>query len=298
MKKNFTMRQPQSWAMRMSVLMLATLLLGCTAVRLSYNNGETIVFWWLNAYVGFEPDQQSWTRKHIDTLFGWHRATQLKNYVLLLTLGQKQLQENVTKEMLLADYEQAKKQALVSLDQSVPALADLALSLRPQQLVQLQKKFVSNNEDYRKDYLRGDTVKRQAFRYKKILKQAESWFGPFSREQEQLIRKASDARPLNNDMWLTERVLRQTELITLLLKIQTEKPSHDATMAMLKAYANAVLNHFDQAERVAFFNNSTDSTIQMVAQIVNLASPTQKAHAHKKLQQWIDDLHFLGAATH
>lgn len=295
LRKNFTMRPPRPLAQRAGLFLLACLLVGCTALRLTYNNGETIVFWWMNAYVGFEQDQQPWVRKHIDELFDWHRSTQLKTYVPILTLAQKQVHEKVTKEMVLADYEEAKKRTLVLVDKSLPALADVALSLRPQQLVQMQKKFVSNNDDYRKDYLRGNAEKRQAFRYKKVLKQAETWFGSFSREQEQLLRKASDARPLNNDIWMTERVLRQTELMNVLLKIQSEKPSRDATIALLKNYVNGSLNHFGQPERVAFFSSSADSTAQMVAQIVNMTTPEQKAHAHKKLQDWIDDIDKLMA---
>jgi len=50
------------------------------------------------------------------------------------------------------------------------------------------------------------------------LQQAQYWFGGFSREQEAAIRGLSDARPLNNELLMAERMHRQQALIDLLKK--------------------------------------------------------------------------------
>jgi hypothetical protein len=178
---------------------------------------------------------------------------------------------------------------------ALPELTDLALSLQPHQVVHLEKKFASNNDSYRKEYLRGDLEYRQLHRYKKVIKQAEYWFGDFSREQEARIRAASDARPLNNELWMAARVKRQQEIIALLKKVHSEKLSREATTAMLKAYIAGVFTHFGNAEHKAFSDASTEATARMVAIIVNSATPEQKARAVKRLQQLIDDSHKLAA---
>ncbi|MGZ5819439.1 MAG: DUF6279 family lipoprotein, partial [Burkholderiaceae bacterium] len=149
---------------------------------------------------------------------------------------------------------------------------------------------------YRKDYLRGDIAHRQQFRYKKVMEQAEYWFGSFSSEQEALIRKASDARPLNNELRMTVRLQIQQNLIHLLKKIQAEKPGHEMVMAMLKEYSNNIIEHYGGVEHQAFFDESRDDTANLATTVINCTTPKQKEHAIKRLQQWIDNFNVL--STH
>ncbi|MDB5761232.1 MAG: hypothetical protein JWQ21_227 [Herminiimonas sp.] len=287
------MRPYRAFAAKTAIFLVAALLLGCSAARLGYSNGETLSYWWLDSYVDFDADQKPWVRKEISDLFAWHRKTQLKSYVQLLTRTQKRIQGKVAEAELLADYDDLRKRVLVLADRALPNLADLALSLQPPQIANIEKKFASNNNTYRKDYLRGDIEQRQRFRFKKALKQAEYWFGNFSDEQERIIRAASDARPLNNELVMADRLQRQAALIALLKKIQAEKPGRDAVMAMLKDYIETTVNRSLNAEHKAFFDASANSSAHMMAVIVNGTTPAQKEHFVKTLQQWIDDFNVL-----
>jgi hypothetical protein len=289
------MRPYREFAIKISLIFFIFLLASCSAVRLGYNHGETLTYWWLNSYVGFDANQRPRIKKDIAKLFAWHRKTQLKDYAQFMTSGQRQLQHTVSKQELLTNYDDIKKRAALLIDKALPELADLALSLQPQQIANIEKKFASNNDNYRKDYLRGDIEQRQRFRYKKVMEQAEYWFGSFSREQEALIRRASDARPLDGEFWLAERMHRQREIIALLKKIQAEKPSRETTMRMLKEYAANVFDPSRTGEADQFFNASKDGMAGMAAVIINCTTPEQKANALKRLQQWIDNFTTLAA---
>jgi hypothetical protein len=291
--QNFIMRRYSVFASWIGIFLIASLMLGCSAARLGYTNGETVSYWWLDNYVDFENDQKPWVKKQLANLFAWHRSTQLKGYVQLLTRAQSRIQGNVSEAELKADYDDLKKRVLVLTDKALPQMAELALALQPRQIANIEKKFESNNDKYRKEYLRGDIEQRQRFRYKKALKQAEYWFGDFSHEQEQLMRAASDARPLNNELVLADRLQRQAALIALLKKIQLEKPSRDATAALLKDYVNSTMDRFANPEHKAFFDASNAGSIHLTSVIINSATPTQKAHFVKTLQQWIDDFNAL-----
>lgn len=291
--QNFIMRPSKAFTQRLGFLLLVCALIGCSAIRLGYSNGESVAYWWLNNYVDIGPEQQPWVRRHIRDLFAWHRTTQLQDYARLLAQGQQRLQQNVTQPMMQADYDAIKKRVMTVVDKALPRLTDLALSLEPEQIAHLEKKFASNNESYRKDYLRGDLEKRQLFRFKKVMKQAEYWFGNFSEEQEKQIRAASDARPLNNELWMAMRVQRQQEMLALLKRIQAEKPNRDTAMRMLRDYVDASLDHFGNAQHKAFADASQEGTVRMVTQIINIATPAQKEHAMKRLQQWIADIEAL-----
>lgn len=127
------------------------------------------------------------------------------------------------------------------------------------------------------------------------MKQAEYWFGDFSAQQEAQIRAASNARPLDNDLWMAERLQRQQELIRILRKIQTEHPSREVVSGLLRGYIERSFEHFLYAEHKAFFDASRDGTVQMVALIVNIATPAQKTFAIKRAQKWIEDCRSLAA---
>lgn len=269
-----------------ALLALAFLLAGCSALRLSYNNGETLTYWWLNSYIGFEPAQRSQVRAQIDALFAWHRQTQLPDYARLLAATQRDLQLELTPAVATARYATLQKRTVTIFDQALPALADLALSLDADQVVNIEKKFAANAESYRKDYLRGDIDERQQFRFKKVMKQAEYWFGDFTREQEARIRRASDARPLNNELVGADRAQRQRILIALLKKIRSEKPSREITMRLLREHVSVHYEHVARNENTAFFEASADASTGLVVEIVNLSTPQQKAHAGRKMQEW------------
>jgi Family of unknown function (DUF6279) len=282
------MRPYRSFVAKAALLCIFSLLVSCSVVRLGYSNGESLTYWWLHSYVDFNAEQKPWVRQRINGLFKWHRKTQLQDYIKILTQGQQQLRHPVTQADILTEYDELKKRALIVIDHALPDLADLALSLQPQQIASIEKKFAANNDTYRADYLRGDAEARQNLRYKKVMEKAEYWFGSFSSEQEKAIRQLSDARPLNNDLWMGERMQRQQQMIKLLKKVQAEKPSREAVIVLLKAYVAANIDHIGLIDRKDFFETSTNETAAMVAFMINNTTPSQKEKAMKRLQQWVE----------
>ncbi|HEY8024904.1 MAG TPA: DUF6279 family lipoprotein [Burkholderiaceae bacterium] len=290
----FTFRRAcASRFLRLALLALVPLtLVACSLGRIGYNNGDTLVYWWLNGYVDFDSSQRPWVQQRIEGLHAWHRHTQLQTYVPLLIAAQHRLEHNVTKAEVLADYEDMTKCVDRIVDQAAPDLADLAIAMDADNLAQLTKKFESNNDKFRKEYMSGDREERQVHRYKMIMEWAEYWFGDFSDVQQAVIRRISDARPLNNELWVTDRIQRQHALIALLARIHQEKLTHDAAAALIKDFIdnNYLVRTGATPEMKAFFDASKDGVAQLAATIVNLATPKQKEHAKEKLQQWIDDI--------
>lgn len=280
---------------RLFLLLLAALLTGCSALRLGYANGDTFLYWWLDGYVDFTDAQKPWVKRDIDQLLGWHRKTQLPDYAQLLAGVQQKLHSRAGADEVLAEYAQIRKRAETVIERALPHLTELALSLEPEQIAHLERKFASNNESYRKEYLRGSVEDRQRLRFKKVMKQAEYWFGNFSDEQEARIRAASDARPLDNDIWLAERQRRQQEMLKMLRKLRAEHPPKEAAQAMLREYARSSFDNFTYAEHRQFFDGTRHGMAEMVAVIINIATPEQRDHASRRLQKWIEDSRALAA---
>jgi len=273
------------------VLSLALTLSSCGAWRFGYHNADSLSYWWLNRYVNFSDEQSHWVKEELVKFFAWHRSTQLSEYVQLLERAQGRIDRG--QALHAADIERDMAQVKQSLrrdaEQALPALSRLALSLSPQQIDHIARRFEANNDKFRKEHLRGGPEERREQRFEKVMKHAEYWFGDFNKAQRERIRAASDARPLDNELWLAERQRRQQALLTLLRKIQKERPSREATAQMLRAYVERALDNFSYEEHKAFFDSARRETVLMTAAIVNMANTQQKTHARKRLQKLIED---------
>ncbi len=288
---SFTLRF-RAWCL----LVLMVVATGCSSIKLAYNNGDTLLYWWLNAYLDLDSDQSSEVKKDIDDLFNWHRKTQLKNYVQLLETSKRQMAGNMTQADLMATYREAKSRTEALALRALPELTDLAMTIKPDQLEQMEKKFNKNNETYRKKFVSGSVEDRQKQRYKKSMEQFELWFGDFSRDQEAVLRKASDARPLDNQIWLDERIRRQQKILAVLRKVDKENLGKEATSALLQGLIRDIFDRLESPERKAFFDTYIDTTTQFILTAVKIATPEQKAHAQKRMQGWIEDFNTLSAA--
>lgn len=281
---------------RMRLLLLIgmmALLAACSSIRFTYNHGDTVLYWWLNNYLDLDSDQSGFVKRDIDNLFQWHRKTQLKDYVQLLQTGQRQLAGTLTAADLHADYDQIRSRTELLAFKALPELADLARTVKPEQIAQMEKKFAKNNDDFRKKFMKGDLEEQQKARFKKSMEQFDLWFGRFSSDQEAALRKASDARALNNDIWLDERVRRQKRIVAVLRKIQQDKLNKDATIAQLHGLVRELFDRMDAPDRKAFFDAYEEQTIQMILTAVKIATPAQKANAQKRMSGWIEDFNVL-----
>ena len=275
------------------LIALLALMAACSTIRFSYNHGDTLLYWWLDAYVDFAGDQSDWVKRDIGELFQWHRKTQLHDYAALLGTLQRQLAANPTQADLLADYRQMRSRTETLAMKAVPDMVDLARSLTPEQIKQMEERFNKKNDEYRRKFVSGSVEKRQEARFDKSMEQFKLWFGGFSNEQETQLRRASDARPLDSNIWLEERILRQRKILALARKIQQEKPNKEQTGAMITSMLHEFFTRMDAPERKGFYDAYINATTNYILTAIRIATPVQKAHAQKRMQGWIDELNTL-----
>ncbi|MFN3791413.1 DUF6279 family lipoprotein [Massilia sp.] len=277
------------------LIALFALAAGCSSVRFTYNQGDTLLYWWLDSYADLEGEQATVAKRDIDKLFQWHRQTQLRDYAALLGTMQKELAGNPSQADLVGIYKEIRVRGERLAARAVPEMTTLALSIKPDQIADIERKFNSKNEEFRRKFVEGSQEKRQRERYKKAMKQLELWFGNFNSEQQALLRKASDARPLDSHIWLEERVWRQRRILGLLRKFQQEKPNREQAAAQIAAMQREFFNRTESPERKAFYDTYLDQTTKFMLTAIRIATPAQKKHAHERMQGWINDFQALAA---
>ena len=269
---------------------------GCGLVKTGYRNGDTVGLFMMNRYLDLSSEQKDFVKPRLRALLAWHRSTQLPDYTALAGELQRKAVQPITPAEVTALYDQMRRRAHATIDHAMPDMADIALQLTPDNIRTLKDKFADDDETYRDENVKVDVDKRMKERYEKTLERVEEWYGKFSREQRQSIRQWSDARPLDNAAILAERQRREGDIIAMLVKVQREKPSRDAVVAMMKG----VSDRFDQSPdpgRRAFMESFRRATDEMNANIHNLATPEQRQKAVVKLQEWIDDFRSLSGGA-
>ncbi len=280
-----------------ALFMVAVLALaaGCSSVKFTYNQGDTLLYWWMDSYADLEGQQADIAKRDIENLFKWHRQTQLRDYAALLGGFQQKLAANPTQADLLNAYREIRVRGERLAARAVPEITTLALSIKPDQIANIERKFQSKNEEYRKKFIQGSTEKRHKARFKKSMEQFDLWFGNFSSEQEATLRRASDARPLDNEAWLEERVWRQRRIVAVLRKIQQEKLNREQAAVQIQAMQREFFTRMESPERKGFYDTSLDQTTKYILTAIRIATPAQKKHAQERMQGWITDFQGLAA---
>jgi len=280
-------------------MLAAVILLGClqacSTLKLGYQQGARITYWWVDGQFDLQDAQTGPTREAIGRFFAWHQQDQLPRMTAVLQRAQDELQQPVTAPQIRAYQDAFQQFGRAAFDQAKPDIARLLLSTTPAQLAHAQNKLDESNEKFRHRYL-GDTPDaRLNARLKKVMEDARLMYGDFSAEQEGAIRAAIapmvDSTPARYD----ERIARQRVWLALIARVQQERPDEATVVQWLTAYAD--LWQHAPGERGAQQRLRREADTAMLVTIANLTTPRQKQHARERLKGWIDDARGLMRET-
>ncbi|HEX6707515.1 MAG TPA: DUF6279 family lipoprotein [Albitalea sp.] len=270
------------------------LLTACSALRLGYGQAPELVYWWLDGYVDLDDDQSPRVREALRQWFRWHRGTQLVDYAGLLQHTRGQLADTLTPAQVcrLADEVQARVDT--AFEQAVPAVAELARTLTPEQLAHLQHKQAKNNADYRNDYLQDTTEERLKAQVKRVVERAETLYGRLDDAQREKVAQWVADSPFDAQRWAAERELRQVEVRQVLRRIAGGAlPPQEAQAAVRRVYQHSFRS--PREDYRAYQQRLAQYNCAFAAQVHNLTSPEQRQRAVARLKGWEDDLRSLAA---
>lgn len=199
-----------------AVLLVAALLQGCSGLRLAYNNADVFLRWQANSYFDFEGEASEDLDRRIQALLAWHRAQALPQYARLSEEAARRMLRGIRKEDLDWAYDAAQAQVQEALGAAADEAAGLLDRLAPEQIAHLERRFAEENRKFEREQLRGTVEQRRKRRLKRNLDRLEEWYGPLTPEQQERVRRYSDAAPLAGDLRDRDRRRRQAEFVALL----------------------------------------------------------------------------------
>ena len=274
----------------------ALLLSGCSALRIGYSQAADLAYWWLDGYADFDSEQTRRLREALAQWFAWHRKTQLPDYAQLLARAQAEVRAETTPTRVCEWQLELLKRAHTAFEQAAPAAAEWALSVTPQQIQHIERRYAKANDEFRDDYLQEDPRERNDATIKRAVERAESLYGRLDDSQRARIAVAMARSPFDPELWLAERKLRQQDALQLLRKLSAGGASRAQAEGALRVYAD----HIERSPRDAYRRYSerlVEFNCAFGASLHNSSSLAQRRMAVNKLSGWEGDLRTLVAQT-
>jgi hypothetical protein len=272
--------------------LLLALLGGCGAVRLAYNNGHELAWWWLTDYLEVQGEDSTTLRQAVHQAHEWHRREQLPSYVELLRNWQRPIAGEMSSEQVcrMIDDIWQRAAALSGVVQALdPAALQVLSRLSPRQLAHMERQFAKSNRKFRDKYLDVSPQELLQARVDSGLSRARWLYGPLGRAQEQALRNALMAAPWDARQAYESRLRRQQDMVKTLGDLSQSQSSLEQSRATLQALVARQLDPQEPTERARLLAMRQQSC-QVLAQLHASTTPAQRAKAQESLTNTASDL--------
>ena len=277
------------------ILVLSTLA-GCSVVRFGYNQANHLTYWWIDRFVDFNDMQEPRAREALTQWFAWHRRAHLPGYANLLVNSQNLVLEDITPERTCGLWTDLRGYMDSAFERALPMTAEIMLTLTPQQIQNIQRRYDKINEEFRDEHLQGDAPQRLKKSIKRTAERVEFFYGKLDNTQQELITRWVTLSPYEVNIWNTERHRRQQDLVQVLRRLNADNLSQDKAQAVLRTYVERIYSspnddYRKYAGQVWVYNCA------FVANLHNTTTAAQRKHAVKKLKDWESEIRVLVPAT-
>ncbi len=291
--KNVSTRLRALWVPLVASCLAAT---SCSLPKLGYENLPMLAMWRVDSYIPLNAEQRALASRRIEGLHHWHRSTQLDDYIVFLQGVQAHI---ATRPVTEADIQGWRADVLQRwkpiAERAAPAVAEVAVTLDAEQLGKMRAELTRANEKLRREWMPPSRADRVEARTKRYLERAELFLGSLTDSQKRLARRMAAEAPPTEDQWYAQRVGRQQETLALMERIRVERPNDAVAATWMRDLMLRWSQLRDRSDRVGA-ESSLASGDAMSAALLAEATPRQREHVNRKLQEWIDLLQSLKPA--
>ena len=282
---------------KITMIVLIMLFSGCSMVRMGYDQGPRLVWWWLDGYVDFSREQKPHAKQAIQQWFSWHRSGQLSEYADWLSAVRSKINDPLTPMQVCRWSEELQDIIAPAFDHAVQFGTPIVLSLGETQWRYLEQRYVKSNDKLRRDYLQPNPKDRLKASIKRSIKRIDNLYGNIDEKQRNLIIASIETSPFNPEAWLLERQRRQQVTLSTLQQLVTESTPADQAAAVLRILVEHTYRS-DNPDYRAYQVSLAEYTCDFIARMHNSTTPSQRQHANDWLKRWETDLHALTADNH
>lgn len=277
------------WLKRMAraaaLALCLPLLDGCSMVRLGYGQLDTVAVWIADDYFELEPEQRHEFQKRFDRLHEWHRYEQLPEYVAFLASVKGRIQHGLKGEDVVWFVEGVRERYRTIIRRSADDGAALLLTVTPEQLAALQRKWSEDNRRFVREYLLEESAAEQRRAAgRRALSRIRDWTGSLTYEQEQKIIALAGELPMDHRLRHEDRMRRQREFMQLMAQ-------RGDVSQFTPRFRHWLLN-WEEGRDPRFhqiFEDWTRKQGEFYVAVDRLLTPQQRAVVLRRVQNYMDD---------
>lgn len=275
-----------------ATLLLAGGLAGCSAVRLGYDQGPTLAWWWLDSRLDFDARQAPRVKSALAQWFDWHRATQLEDYAALLARAREESTASATPAQMCGWAQQWRTRLQPVAERFAPLVAGIATTLSPAQIDRLERRLAEDARKLRTEEVDTPPAQRQAASAERALERYERLYGRLDAAQRALVRDSVAGSPYEPQRRLDDMLWRHRETVAALRRLAAEQPGPEQALGQVRATLAALLEP-PQPDGGAYRERWLQHQCALAAQLHNGASAAQRRQLAERLREWETDARVL-----
>ena len=261
-------------------------------MRFAYNQGDTLIRWWIDDHIGLTTEQEFLTRELLEQQFWWHRTEQLTDVSNTLEQLRRQLHRPLSTQEVSQFSDDLKKFIYAIAKKTTPDAAKIFVTLQSNQIEKMQKKMQKGNEKFLKQWLPPGVERQNKVRADKVIDRVEWLFGSINKEQEEKIRQHIKNNPLDMNMVYQDRLRRQNDLLKVVRTIQQNKLNQQQAEELLTVY----MKNFEYGttkEQQDFGKKRAAIGVQLSSFITHTMNDEQRKYASGRVETWALDVQEL-----
>ncbi|MDD5030239.1 MAG: DUF6279 family lipoprotein [Rhodoferax sp.] len=269
-------------------LLVVSLLMGCSMVRVGYEQLPNLGYWWVDSYLDVNDTQSVTLRTDLLALHTWHRTHELPQLAHLLTEVQTQAAQDTTPAQVCQIADRVRSRLEAVLAQSEPGLARLVVTLENKQLQHLKHQLDKRAQKWRDDWPADEPAAVQTRRLERLVERTESFYGALSDAQMSLMRSGVQDTPYDTQTAELDMLRRHQDLLQTLQGLAGSA----LPLALAQQRIHGLLARTLQPPNAGYraqIEQYIQGNCNTLARLHNSATPAQRQKLIAKLKGYEDD---------
>ena len=271
---------------RRTVLCLAAcaLLAACSAMRMAYDSADTALRFMASSYLDLDSTQAEDMKQRIVRFHAWHRETELPAYAALMRSASERAARGINAEDVAWGLASVRAHYRSFAVKAVEDAAPVLVTLSPEQIGVLERKFADNNEKFQRDFLPRDDAERRRAQGKRMLERFRDFAGDLTPDQEARIGLFVLAHQDHVALRFEDRQQWQRDIVAA---IRSHRDARELGRALAEIFSKP-----ERRRTEAFVRNDKswdDDLGQLIVELDRTLSPRQRAHVVGRLSDYASD---------
>ena len=273
-------------------LVLAVLLGGCSTLQFSYNNAETALRYMAWDYLDANAEQSDSLQERFVRLRNWHRSSELPHYVQAVRTARERFSKGLTQADVEWGIATIRSRLRLLAARAAQDAAPTLVTLGPEQIAALERKFARENARYVEQWIAGDDRSRLRRRADRMVEQFEEWTGRLAAGQRQLIERFVASTPAEFERRIDERRRWQADLVAMLKRYRS---SAELTAPLVRLLSEPETGRSNESRNSA--NRWESRLAALIVELDATLDAEQRARVVGRLERYRNDFQSLSAGN-